>query len=129
MSIVTIACSSLAGVLAVGVLGIACVCCAVRTWGRVRKLPILKECKQQALKHKERVLEIPNMREDEKQKAIERADEELDNVDKMICKVVADGTQDEEVNTNPSRHSVASASEHNQEILAEVVVEVKEGEQ
>ena len=126
MSIVTIVCSSVAGVVAMGVLGIVCVCCAVRTWGRVRKFPILKECKQQAYTHKERVLEIP-MREDVKQKAIKIADEEIENVGKMIVKVVGDG--DEEVNTNPSRHSVASAGEHNQEILAEAVVEVKEGEQ
>ena len=96
-----------------GVLGIVCVCCAVRTWGRVRKLPTLTEYHQQLFEQKVKLLENRNLPEDSKQKEIEKIDKEINKLNKRIGKLASDdGTQNEEVNSNPSHHSAASAGEH-----------------
>ena len=99
-----------------GVLGVVCVCCAMRSWGRVRKLPYLTKYRKQLSDERNRLMADGNVPKKEKVKRVEKLDQKIDETDQVIGRLASDSAGEAETELNaPGIGRVISKSSSTEE--------------
>ena len=120
-TIIIIVCSGIGGLIVLGVVGFLCVCCIVRGWGRVRKLPHLAKYRKQLSDERNRLMADGNVLKD-KDKRLEKLDQKIDETDYKIGRLASDSGGEVETDLNaPSGEgqviSKSSSTEEGQEAV------------